>query len=385
MIDERNVLLKNSEDPKTKEKIDDLGEKIADEEAEANRSIIMKNFKEISEDPENINLKEMWRSCKKLWPKSGVTVPTAKRNTRGKIVTGPREIRNVLAEEYKNRLRSRPVRPDLQNMKNRKQKIFEMKMKLAEENVSLQWNMKDLDLALANLKINKSRDFEGLINEVFKNNVIGSDLKKSLLKMFNSLKTQRLIPEFMNFANITTVPKKGSRIEPTNERGIFRVSVLRSILMRLIYNTKYPVINENMSDCQMGGRKKKSSKNNLFIINGIIHETLKAKIMKPICLLISDYKQMFDAMSLEEALSDLFDVGVNDDTLKLLYEANRDIHMAVKTPSGLTERQVITNCVLQGDTWGSMLASVQVDSIGKECMERDFSYKFKEQLPIGFL
>ena len=87
--------------------------------------------------------------------------------------------------------------------------------------------------------------------------------------MFNLLKSQKVIPEFMNYANITTVPKKGSRIEPGNESGIFRVSVLRSILMRMIYNMQYSTINQNMSYCQMGGRQKKSSKNNIFIVNHV--------------------------------------------------------------------------------------------------------------------
>ena len=184
----------------------------------------MENFRQISEDPERVNLHQMWKKMKKLWPKEGVTVSTAKRNHKGKIVTGPKDIKNVLAKEYKDRLRSRPIRPDLRNMKIRKEKIFEIKLKLAENNPSKEWNIDDLEKALKNLKTNKSRDFEGLVNEIFKENVIGTDLKYSLLKMFNSLKNQKLIPKFMNYANITTVPKKGSRIEPTNERGIFRVS-----------------------------------------------------------------------------------------------------------------------------------------------------------------
>ena len=70
--------------------------------------------------------------------------------------------------------------------------------------------MEDLEAALSHLKNNKSRDYEGYVNEIFKNDVIGSDLKKSLLVMFNSLKKENLIPLFMNFANVTTVPKKGS-------------------------------------------------------------------------------------------------------------------------------------------------------------------------------
>ena len=203
--------------------------------------------------------------------------------------------------------------------------------------------------------------------------------------MLNKLKLNKMIPIFLNFANITTVPKKGSRIEPKNERGIFRVSTVRYILMRLIYNMKYPIIDRNMSDCQMGARKKKGCKNNIFIINGLIHDVIKSKKMKPILLQIYDYAQMFDSVDLDQAISDLFDVGVDDDTLALLHKANKDVHMAVKTPSGLTERQTIKNCVLQGDTFGSILASVQVDSIGKECITEGYSYLYKEILPIGFL
>ena len=81
---------------------------------------IINNFKELSENPENVNLQNMWKMCKRLWPKVGTTIPTAKRNHMGKIVTGPRDIRNVLAKEYKDRLRTRPVRPDLRGMKKRK-------------------------------------------------------------------------------------------------------------------------------------------------------------------------------------------------------------------------------------------------------------------------
>ena len=41
---------------------------------------------------------------------------------------------------------------------------------------------------------------------------------------------------------------------------------------------------------------------------------------------------MFDSMNLEEALNDLYEAGVKDDTLALLYEAYQEIFMNVKTP-----------------------------------------------------
>ena len=247
------------------------------------------------------------------------------------------------------------------------------------------WSESDLELALRDLKRNKSRDFQGYANEIFKNEIIGSDLKKSLLIMFNNLKRESLIPKFMNYANVTTVPKFGSRLEPSNERGIFRVEIVRSILMRLIYNSNYHKIDSNMSDCQMGGRRGKGCRTNIWILNGIIYENIRKKNVKPISLQFYDYKQMFDSVNLEEAINDIFDYGVKNDDLHLIYKANHKIYMAIKTPGGLTDRQMIKNCLLQGDTWSSILASVQVDSIGKSVEDAGIGYFYKSKLPITML
>ena len=203
--------------------------------------------------------------------------------------------------------------------------------------------------------------------------------------MFNMLKKHQLIPIFMNYCNVTTVPKKGSKTELANERGIFRCPVTRAVLMRLIYNTKYPTIDENMSDCQMGARKGKGCRNNIFILNAIIHDVMKSKNRKPVIFQVTDYKQMFDSMDLEQAISDMFDAGFKDDTLVLLHKANEEIHMAVKTNNGLTERHIIEDSVLQGDTFGSILASVQVDSIGKECQETGYGYHYMDSQPVSIM
>ena len=135
----------------------------------------------------------------------------------------------------------------------------------------------------------------------------------------------------------------------------------------------------------MGGRKRKGCKNNIFILNGIIHDVVKSKKMKPILYQFYDYSQMFDSINLQEAISDIYDAGIQDEQLALIYKANQEISMAVKTPTGLTERQTVSDIVLQGDTFGSLLASVQVDMIGKDCMEAGHHYLYKNLLPIGFL
>ena len=336
LISSRNNLLQEGGNKKDIEKLEIA---IGDIEAECNRNKIMTHFRSYSEDPENIHLNQVWKTLKKLGPKLKQKIPSAKKNHSGRLISEPKKLKQLLVKEYKNRLRARPARPDFVNLEKRKNRIFQLKMQIASKNKSKLWTMDDLEKALRTLKINRSRDPEGLINEIFKKKVIGSDLKNSLLMMFNKIKEEQIIPLFMNNANITTVPKRGSRLLLENERGI----------------------------------------------NGIIHEVLSKKKNSPVLLQIYDYRQMFDAIGLEEAISDAFDVGMDDDNLSLIYDANKEIQMAINTPSGLTERQILKNVVLQGDTWGSLLASIQVDNICRDIANSGYGYKYKDVLPVSLL
>ena len=55
------------------------------------------------------------------------------------------------------------------------------------------------------------------------------------------MKTENYIPEFIQNADITTIYKgKGEKNDLENDRGIFLVS----ILMRLIYKNKYPILDK---------------------------------------------------------------------------------------------------------------------------------------------
>ena len=214
--------------------VEEIEKAISRIEAEESRELVMKNFKRFSDDPENIDLQVVWKVLKNISPKFQSSTPTAKLNHKGKLISNSNDLKKLLAKEYKQRLQSRPSRPDLGDLKERRNEIFEMYLKLAENTPSAPWTMADLDRALSCLKNNKSRDHAGYANELFKSGVIGSDMKNSLLLMFNRLKFEKLIPSFMRYANITTVPKRGSLFILENERGIFRVNIIRSILMRMV-------------------------------------------------------------------------------------------------------------------------------------------------------
>ena len=265
-----------------------------------------------------------------------------------------------------------------------KSKLFNTRLKLASENSSKEWELKHLEAALNSLKPDKSRDPYGWVNELFKNGVAGHNLKLSLLHMFNTIKKTNEIPDFLRLADISTIYKgKGTKSELINERGIFVVTILRSILMKLIYFDYYSILDNSMSDSQVGARKNKNIRNHIWVINGIISDTLSSKSKKSIDIQIFDYKQCFDSLWIQECMNDFFNAGLKDDKFTLLYNINKSVKIAVRTPVGRTKRETIKDVVTQGDIFGPLLCSKQVDTFGQECLNMDkYLYKYRGEVVI---
>ena len=79
----------------------------------------------------------------------------------------------------------------------------------------------------------------------------------------------------------------------------------------------------------------------------------------------------------------MYSGGLKDDKLNLIQNANSLVKIAVKTPVGKTESGSISNVVLQGDVFGPMLCSKQVDTFAKECLEdKKYLYMYKGEVEI---
>ena len=275
------------------------------------------------------------------------------------------ELKHLYLKTYTQRLRNRPIKEEFQELKDLKDGVFDARLKLASKKKSEPWKMEDLEAALKALKKDKSRDPNGWCNELFKDGVAGQHLKLSLLNFLNKMKSENMIPDFVRLADISTLYKgRGSKSDLLNDRGIFVVAILRSILMQMIYLDYYTLLDESMSDSQVGARKGKNIRNHIWIVNGIISDVLSSKKKKPIDIQIFDYKQCFDSLWLQECLNDLYSAGLNDDKFALLYNVNSRVNIAVKTPVGKTDRQDIRNVITQGDVFGPIFCSKQVDTFG---------------------
>ena len=310
--------------------------------------------------------KELWQILKKKYPKTSTQTPVGKLDKSGNLITSHSGLKDLYLSTYLHRLRSRPIKSEMNEIRQLKEDLLAVRLDLANRNKSVPWNMNDLESVLKTLKPGTSRDPNGWVRDLFSSDVAGKNLKLSMLTMFNKIKSENFIPEFIRKADVTTIYKgKGTKASLENDRGIFLVTTFRSILMKLIYKEKYSIIDSHMSDSQIGGRKGKSVRNHIWVLNGIICDVLSTKKKTPVDIQIMDYKQCFDALWLEECLNDLFDSGVKDDKLALLYNINSHVKVAVKTPVGITERKNIYNVITQGDVFGPMLCSNLVDTFGR--------------------
>ena len=110
------------------------------------------------------------------------------------------------------------------------------------------------------------------------------------MKLCNAVKFRKLYPTIFQPSNITSLYKnKGEKADLNNDRGIFNVVKIRSILDKLIYNEKYEIIDKNMSSSNIGGRKHRNIRDHLFVINAILQDASKDK-MSPIDVQIYDIK-----------------------------------------------------------------------------------------------
>ena len=397
LIDKRNQLKKLVEtktNSKLQREIDILDKDIATilhNKAKCNAF----KFRKFCDKASSFPVQLMWKLKKRLWPKKKSTLPVAKWNQVKKLVSSPREIKAALFQEYKERLRTRKIRPDFQEQKKMDIELVNLKLIEARLNKSSPFLLTELEKALNDLNQGRARDPEGLCAELFQNKVIGESLKESLLIMLNEIKQEGIVPYFMNVTSVTTIPKAGSKFMLTNERGIFKVSILRTILLRLLYNRNYMMVNNNMSDSNIGARRGKSCRNHIWILNGINHEHHSSKKKTDLRFNFYDYKQMFDSIVLSETLSDMHSVGVNDDSLVLIKALNTNIAMSINTPYGATETTILPAVVAQGDLMAPLEAAVQVDNIAKNQIKEEHEreihegstilYKYKGIVPIPIL
>ena len=138
-------------------------------------------------------------------------LPVAKVNKKGRLVSTPKDVMKTLLIEYRDRLRHRCTRMDLKSHLQTIHEVSQLKLHKAWGNKSPPFNVIEFEQGIKDLNKGRARDPEGLCAEILQLNVMGEDLKISLLELMNEIKTRGVVSDFMKESTVTTIPRPGSK------------------------------------------------------------------------------------------------------------------------------------------------------------------------------
>ena len=353
--------------------------------AESNYQKIKEETDKIKADEGGIHSGSLWALKKKISPRCR-DPPTAMLDRNGNLITSPESIDNLALETYKERLQNRKIKPNLSQLQTDKEELCMQRLKAARMNKTTPWTMNKLVKVLKYLKKNKSRDPLGLANEIFMDGVAGADLKKAVLKLMNKIKEDQIYPTALEVYNISSIYKnKGNRNDFSNYRGIFRVPILRTILDRLIYNDEYDAIDEELTDSNVGARKNRNIRDNIFVLNAVTNSIVNGN-EKEVDVQLLDVDKCFDALWVQECINDMYESGLKNDNLSILFLENQNAEIAIKTANGTTKRTTVKNVIMQGTVWGSLFCTTSMDKLGKMVYQNEnLLYKYKNEVGIPTL
>ena len=376
-------ILRQKTDEASQKKLEEVENELSSKYSDIMARKILKEVQGLEKEEEGgFNAGKLWKFKKKLSPRVN-DPPCAMTSSEGKLLTYDEDVRKEAVKHYKNVFKHRKMEPDLKNLEESREKLCRERLLKASDNKTPAWTEEDVKYVLKHLKTGKSRDPYDMPNEIFNPEVAGDDLIHAITKLMNRIKDELLFPVPMNVCNVTNLFKnKGSKQHFDSYRGIFRTPVLRNILDKLIYNDEYEALDENLTNCNVGSRKRRNIRDNLFVINAITNSSKQNKEATDIN--IYDVFKCFDSLWLSECVNDLYETGLTNDKLVLLYESNQIANIAVKTSSGQTERFTIDKTVMQGTVWAGLMCTVTMDKLCKLMLQNEhilYKYRGKVNVP----
>ena len=304
-----------------------LNKKIDKKIARFNSNIVKAGMNKFSV----IDKQSFWKIQQKLAPKS-ISFPHAVYDKWGTEITDPDEVKQEYKHEFMYRLRKREMSTELKQYEVAQEKVCQARLLKCQSEVTPDFALGEVRRVVNEFKAGKSIDPTGVVREVFMN--AGDEFLRGLTRMANVFKKQTKFPHEWEKMWIRTLRKqKGSMKDLNNHRGVFIVNISSLIFEKLLKNRISLILNKNMSQFQTGGVKGKGVTDNLFILRGIVDHS--KYLGKELCITFYDIEKCFDSLWLADCLNSLWENGIQNDLLYLIYLLNHRARIQVKSPLGL--------------------------------------------------
>ena len=378
--------LKEKDDDKSKAELDKVIKDIA-QMAEERYQKVMEELNDMKPSEGKINAQKFWKIKTRMCKRNN-DPPTAMMDADGKLLTSNCAIKARALEVYTQRLDGNKIEAQLEDYEKDVVKLCESRLKMCKLKRVNPWTMDDLNLAIKDLDKGKSRDALGYANELLKEEVAGTDLKLATLRFMNHTRKEQKFPHILQACNITSLYKnKGSRKDFMNYRGVFRVTIFRSILDRLMYNDLYATVDSHLTDGNVGARKARNIRDNIFVLGAVINSVTNGA-EEPIQVQVVDVEKCFDELWLEATTCAMHEAGITSELLNMLYIENKAAQIAVKVNGQLTERVIVKDVEIQGSVWASLKCTATMDQLNKSLLQQEhliYNYKGDKNIKIGVL
>ena len=317
------------------------------------RSEVLKNTMSQLTEKEKFSPAGYWKIKTAMKNKERKVVNTSPVvNEKGAVVDKPAEVKESYREEFEKRLANRKPASGWEKFVEETNEAIRQWLR-GESKSSRYFTLKELRKVVMQLKNNKCPGVDRFPAELFK--LAGDGVLKSLLTVFNKVKSNRETPEQWNYVRIATIYKqKGSRKELKNYRGIFLTVVVSKIFESLIKGRIESKLNQ-INLLQAGSRKNRSGPHNVFLLRACVDHFKFTK--QPLFLTAYDFEQAFDSLWLEDCILSMKNLGVEREYLQLIYNMNKSATVMVSTPYGETSAFKSDPIVKQGTILGPSLCS----------------------------
>ena len=307
---------------------------------------------------------EIWNLRKRAM--AGKEPKIAILDSNGNMLINENLIQNRYNEYYKNLLKPREPKESNKKFSEEIHKIFEINMKIRqydEDEINQKFSMKELKDIIERLESKKCPGPDGIGNEIFK--AMGKNLIENILNMLNYFWMNEKLPRKLLELDVKSMYKgKGKRSDLGNQRGVFMANTVMKIYEKMIYSRINKIIeNKGFTEAQAGGRKGRSTCDQLFILRTIMNH-YKYK-NKELYIEFLDLVKAFDKMILKGVLIDLWKIEVRGRCWRNIYHINKKTDITIKTPFGRTEKMEIGETLKQGSVLASTLAALHTDTVNR--------------------
>ena len=124
-----------------------------------------------------------------------------------------------------------------------------------------------------------------------------------------------------------------------------------------------------MTDSNVGARRGRSIRDNIFVLNAIQNQIVKKKL-KGIDVRVYGIRKCLDKLWAKECINNLYKNCSKDDKSSLLHFENLNTEVAIKVSSGITKRFTISDAIMQGTVWGSLMCTSNMDGLAKDSYDQ---------------